>query len=98
MDDLLLSLAVVTAVVRDGVIIVGVLVVVIVQRGFDFVVSFCYGSVRFGSVSGASFFTAFDNDQINLHDNIQKSTKSPSHVGYANDGFDLPEVIVTWAA
>ena len=42
-------LAVVTAMVRDRVIVVGVLiVVVIVQRGFDFVVSFCFGSVQFG--------------------------------------------------
>lgn len=35
--DLSLSAAV-TAVVRDEVIVVGVLVVIIVQRGFDFVV------------------------------------------------------------
>ena len=46
-NDLSLFLAVVTAMVRDGVIIVGVLIVVVVQRGFDFVVSFCLGSVQF---------------------------------------------------
>ena len=41
-------LAVVMAMVRDGVIFVGVLIVVIVQRGFDLLfcfVLFCLGSV-----------------------------------------------------
>ena len=46
-NDLSLFLAVVTAMVRDGVIIVGGLIVVVVQRGFDFV---CFVLFGFGSV------------------------------------------------
>ena len=64
-NDLSLFLAVVTAMVRDGVIIVGGLIVVVVQRGFDFVVSFCLGSVQFGARACA---------RSNLDDGVKKKS------------------------